>query len=122
MDSNPDRYEWIRRQLRDAVPGHSQAAGAALPSQSGGDGRLWGDGLEVEALVNIRVARAGPVVTEVASFEHSPNSRSEQPSAFSEGLRVLRTLGETVGTAARAAVPGLRMVKFMCACPHRFDS
>ena len=32
---------------------------------------LWGDGFEVETLINIRVALVGLTVTEVASFEHS---------------------------------------------------
>ena len=33
--------------------------------------RLWGDGFEVETLINIRIAQAGLKVKEVASYEHS---------------------------------------------------
>jgi glycosyltransferase involved in cell wall biosynthesis len=35
-----------------------------------GDGRLWGDGFEVETLIHVRAAKAGLVVAEVPSFEH----------------------------------------------------
>ena len=31
----------------------------------------WGDGFEVETLINVRIAKAGLVVAEVPSFEHS---------------------------------------------------
>lgn len=57
-----------------------------------GDGRLWGDGFEVETLINIRVAEAGLAVTEVPSFEHSRIYGASNLSAFSDGLRVLRTI------------------------------
>ena len=30
---------------------------------------LWGDGFEVETLINVRIAKAGLRVTEVPSFE-----------------------------------------------------
>jgi len=56
-----------------------------------GNGPL-GDGFEVETLVNIRVAKAGLVVTEVPSFEHSRIHGVSNLSAFSDGRRVLRTI------------------------------
>jgi glycosyltransferase involved in cell wall biosynthesis len=59
---------------------------------SAGDGLLWGDGFEVETLIHVRVADAGLVVTEVPSFEHSRIHGVSNLSAFSDGLRVLRTI------------------------------
>jgi len=56
------------------------------------DGRLWGDGFEVETLIHIRVADAGLAVTEVPSFEHSRIHGVSNLSAFGDGLRVLRTI------------------------------
>jgi glycosyltransferase involved in cell wall biosynthesis len=62
------------------------------PPSDYGDGRLWGDGFEVETLIHIRVAKAGLAVTEVASFEHSRIHGVSNLSAFSDGVRVLRTI------------------------------
>ncbi len=53
---------------------------------------LWGDGFEVETLINIRVAQAGLTVKEVASYEHSRIHGVSNLNAFSDGLRVLRTI------------------------------
>jgi glycosyltransferase involved in cell wall biosynthesis len=55
-------------------------------------GRLWGDGFEIETLVNIRIAAAGLTVTEVPSFERSRIYGVSNLSAFSDGIRVLRTI------------------------------
>ena len=57
-----------------------------------GDGRLWGDGFEVETLIHLRIAGAGLTVTEVPSFEYSRIHGVSNLSAFSDGLRVLRTI------------------------------
>ncbi len=58
-----------------------------------GDGtRLWGDGFEVETLINIRIAQAGLKVQEVASYEHSRIHGVSNLNATSDGLRVLRTI------------------------------
>ncbi len=61
-------------------------------SAPGGDVRLWGDGFEVETLVNIRVAKAGLVVSEVPSFESPRVHGVSNLNSFSDGLRVLRTI------------------------------
>jgi glycosyltransferase involved in cell wall biosynthesis len=53
---------------------------------------LWGDGFEVETLINVRVAKAGLRVTEVPSFERSRYFGSSNLNAFSDGFRVLRTI------------------------------
>lgn len=58
----------------------------------GGDARLWGDGFEVETLIHVRAARAGLQVAEVPSFEHSRIHGVSNLNAFSDGLRVVRTI------------------------------
>jgi glycosyltransferase involved in cell wall biosynthesis len=55
-------------------------------------GRLWGDGFEIETLVNIRITAAGLAVAEVPSFERSRIYGVSNLSAFSDGIRVLRTI------------------------------
>ncbi|SBW19329.1 family 2 glycosyl transferase [Candidatus Protofrankia californiensis] len=52
----------------------------------------WGDGFEVETVINMRVARAGLRVVEVPSFEHPRIHGVSNLNAFSDGLRVLRTI------------------------------
>lgn len=54
--------------------------------------RLWGDGFEVETLINIRAAQAGLVVKEVASYEYSRIHGVSNLNALSDGLRVLYTI------------------------------
>ena len=54
--------------------------------------RLWGDGFEVETLINIRIAHAGLIVKEVASYEHSRIHGVSNLNSFSDGIRVLRTI------------------------------
>ncbi len=55
-------------------------------------GYLWGDGFEIETLINIRVAAAKLAVAEVPSVERSRIYGVSNLSAFSDGLRVLRTV------------------------------
>ena len=62
------------------------------PPSRGGDGRLWGDGFEIETLIHIRVAEEGLRVAEVPSFEHSRIHGVSNLDAFSDGLRVLTTI------------------------------
>jgi glycosyltransferase involved in cell wall biosynthesis len=57
-----------------------------------GDGRLWGDGFEIETLIAIRVAIARLAVVEVPSFEHPRIHGVSNLTAFNDGLRVLRTV------------------------------
>jgi len=58
----------------------------------GGSERLWGDGFEIETLIAIRVTVARLAVVEVPSFEHSRIHGASNLTAFSDGLRVLRTI------------------------------
>jgi len=57
-----------------------------------GDARLWGDGFEVETLLNIRVAKANLVISEVPSFESPRVHGVSNLNSFRDGLRVLRTI------------------------------
>jgi glycosyltransferase involved in cell wall biosynthesis len=65
---------------------------ATSPPPSDGNGRLWGDGFEIETLIHVRVAKAGLVVAEVPSFEHPRLHGASNLSAFRDGRRVLRTI------------------------------
>jgi glycosyltransferase involved in cell wall biosynthesis len=79
---------------------------ATSPPGPSGDGMLWGDGFEVETLVNIRVPGAGLKVTEVPSFEHSRIHGVSNLNAISDGMRVLRTvLYERRQSSQQAAQP-----------------
>jgi glycosyltransferase involved in cell wall biosynthesis len=53
----------------------------------------WGDGFEIETLINVRIAKAGLRVVEVPSFERNRLHGLSNLNAFSDGLRVLRTIG-----------------------------
>ncbi|HEY2672271.1 MAG TPA: glycosyltransferase family 2 protein [Rugosimonospora sp.] len=62
-----------------------------LPRPSNGD-RLWGDGFEIETLINVRVASHGLRITEVASVEAARMHGVSNLNAFGDGRRVLRTI------------------------------
>ncbi len=62
------------------------------PPSLRGDGRLWGDGFEIETLIHMRVAEEGLRVAEVPSFEHPRIHGVSNLDAFSDGLRVLTTI------------------------------
>ena len=66
---------------------------------------LWGDGFEVETLINIRVAKAGLRVFEVPSFERNRVYGTSNLNALSDGFRVLRTIHteRKAGSRRRAA-------------------
>jgi glycosyltransferase involved in cell wall biosynthesis len=62
------------------------------PAPDNADGRLWGDGFEIETLLNLRAARADLKITEVASFEHNRIHGVSNLNALTDGMRVLRTI------------------------------
>jgi len=62
------------------------------PPTEGSDGRLWGDGFEIETLIHVRIAKAGLAVTEVPSFEHRRIHGTSNLSAFGDGIRVFRII------------------------------
>lgn len=57
-----------------------------------GGGKLWGDGFEVETLINIRAAAHGLRIAEVASVEARRLYGTSNLNAFRDGWRVLRTI------------------------------
>ena len=54
---------------------------------------IWGDGFEIETVINCRVAAAKLVVTEVPSYERLRVHGVSNLNAVSDGLRVLKTIG-----------------------------
>jgi glycosyltransferase involved in cell wall biosynthesis len=54
--------------------------------------RLWGDGFEIETLINIRIAQIGLKVREVPSYEYTRIHGVSNLNAVRDGLRVLRTI------------------------------
>jgi len=56
------------------------------------DGMLWGDGFEIETLLNCRIAAAGLRITEVPSVERQRIFGETNLRTFTDGTRVLRTL------------------------------
>ncbi len=74
---------------------------------------LWGDGFEIETLINIRVAEAGVRIREIGSVELARLNGRSNLNAVSDGIRVLRTalqerrfrrMRATARSAAQAAV------------------
>ncbi|OAN28710.1 glycosyltransferase family 2 protein [Mycolicibacterium iranicum] len=53
----------------------------------------WGDGFEIETVINVRAARSGWSIREVGSFEGKRIYGRSNLNAVSDGLRVLRTIG-----------------------------
>ncbi|TDT33030.1 glycosyltransferase involved in cell wall biosynthesis [Naumannella halotolerans] len=64
---------------------------------------LWGDGFEVETVINCRVAAGGLRVREVPSRERNRIHGESNLHAVSDGLRVLRTLMAEWNRARRPA-------------------
>ncbi len=90
---------------------HSPVLGLdpSSPPALDGDGRLWGDGFEVETLIHIRVVKARLVVSEIPSVEHARLHGVSNLNAFSDGLRVLATiLTERRHARRKPTSPGAR--------------
>jgi glycosyltransferase involved in cell wall biosynthesis len=75
---------------RKHLPALGFDAATILPTDN--SGCLWGDGFEIETLINMRLAAAGLAVAEVPSFERSRIHGVSNLNAFSDGIRVLRTI------------------------------
>jgi glycosyltransferase involved in cell wall biosynthesis len=56
------------------------------------DGMLWGDGFEIETVLNCRIAAARLKITEVPSMERQRMFGETNLRTFVDGTRVLRTL------------------------------
>lgn len=83
---------------RDVVPVLDLPA-VDLPAPD--DGMLWGDGFEVETVINCRVAAAGLKIVEVPSVERLRIFGDTNLRTFSDGSRVLRTILAEHRRAAR---------------------
>ena len=65
----------------------------ALPiADDAGVAAYWGDGFEVETLINVRVAKAKLAITEVPSFESKRLSGESKLRTFRDGGRVFATI------------------------------
>jgi len=67
-------------------------------------GRVWGDGFEIETLMNLRAAHAHLKVVEVPSIEAERLHGTSNLNAVSDGLRVLRTIGRERMRRSRAVL------------------
>ena len=74
--------------------------------------KLWGDGFEIETMINIRAAVDGMKVGEVGSVEHARIHGVTNLNTFRDGFRVLRTIFSEYGrmrsarrSARRVAAP-----------------
>jgi glycosyltransferase involved in cell wall biosynthesis len=65
----------------------------------------WGDGFEIETLINCRIAAAGLVVREVPSNEQVRVHGASNLNAISDGWRVLKTINTERRRAATGASP-----------------
>ncbi|WP_072738049.1 glycosyltransferase family 2 protein [Rhodococcus triatomae] len=52
----------------------------------------WGDGFEIETVINVRLATSGLRIVEVGSFEGPRLHGRSNLNAYSDGMRVLRTI------------------------------
>lgn len=69
-------------------------------------GKLWGDGFEIETIINTRVAKAGMRISEVPSFECPRIYGDSNLNTWRDGFRVLRALFvERFNGKARGAQP-----------------
>ncbi len=79
-------YNAFRRECLSVIDLEAEIEGADPGTM------LWGDGFEVETLINVRIAKAGLRVAEVPSFERSRYFGTSNLNAVSDGIRVLRTI------------------------------
>jgi glycosyltransferase involved in cell wall biosynthesis len=54
----------------------------------------WGDGFEIETVINVRLATSGLNIVEVGSFEGPRIHGRSNLNAYSDGMRELRTIGQ----------------------------
>jgi glycosyltransferase involved in cell wall biosynthesis len=109
----------FRTRYSDLCYGYNAFWSACLPAleltAEGPDGheQRWGDGFEIETLINTRIAKAGLRITEVPSFEHERIHGQSNLNTWRDGLRVLRALlvervnGKGVATQHALHAPAL---------------
>ncbi|WIX76685.1 glycosyltransferase family 2 protein [Amycolatopsis carbonis] len=74
---------------RDIVP-QLKLPPTTVPALASGG--FWGDGFEIETVLNCRVVAAGLKVAEVPSFERTRIFGETNLRTFADGLRILRTI------------------------------
>jgi glycosyltransferase involved in cell wall biosynthesis len=88
----------FRTRFTDLCYGYNAFWRHALPAMAlpaiGTPQPRWGDGFEIETLINIRAAAAGLKVSEVCSFERNRIYGASNLKAVRDGLRVLKTICE----------------------------
>ncbi|WP_328518348.1 glycosyltransferase family 2 protein [Actinoplanes sandaracinus] len=87
-----------------------------LPRPADGS-KLWGDGFEIETMINIRAVAEKLKVGEVGSTEHERIHGESNLNTFRDGFRVLRTIFSEFGrmrsrrrAGLRPFVEGLRLI------------
>ncbi len=104
---------------RDLVP-VLDLPGLDLPAPE--SGMLWGDGFEIETVINCRIAAAGVSVTEVGSVELQRIHGESNLRTFSDGFRVLRTIGAEWRRARGNRQPAVADITDVGSClRHRAD-
>ncbi len=78
----------------------------------------WGDGFEIETMINVRVAKARKIIREVASFEHPRRSGESNLRTFRDGFRVLGTILRERTTRASVQT-GIGVLDFSTAAHHQ---
>lgn len=56
------------------------------------DRKLWGDGFEIETIINTRIAKAGLTIVEVPSYEFDRIHGESNLNTWRDGFRVMRAL------------------------------
>jgi len=82
-----------------------QLPATTLPRPVDGS-KLWGDGFEIETMINIRAAADGLNVGEVGSVEHARIHGESNLNTFRDGFRVLRTIFSEYGRMRRQRKSG----------------
>jgi hypothetical protein len=82
-----------------------QLPATTLPRPVDGS-KLWGDGFEIETMINIRAAADGLKVGEVGSIEHARIHGESNLNTFRDGFRVLRTILSEYGRMRRQRKTG----------------
>jgi glycosyltransferase involved in cell wall biosynthesis len=86
-----------------------QLPDTTLPRPNDGS-KLWGDGFEIETMINIRAAVDGLKVGEVGSIEHRRIHGETNLNTFRDGARVLRTIFSEYGRMRRQRRSGTVVV------------
>ena len=84
---------------------------STTPTPARGGGRLWGDGFEIETLLNLRAARAGLRIVEVPSYEQARIHGESNLNAMTDGVRVLRTIAREWPRRDRSARRSARLAE-----------